>query len=79
MTHFGNRTVQEKALRGIFDSVAGKYDLMNDPMSMGTHRIWKTLPGAGETRRCAIESRAARRISLMAREGWGGGSMSYST
>jgi demethylmenaquinone methyltransferase / 2-methoxy-6-polyprenyl-1,4-benzoquinol methylase len=44
-THFGFQNVdeQEKAgrVRGVFDSVAGKYDLMNDIMSMGLHRAWK--------------------------------------
>ena len=38
-THFGYRTVEEaekaKHVRGVFDSVAPKYDLMNDLMSMG--------------------------------------------
>ncbi|MGQ0385100.1 MAG: class I SAM-dependent methyltransferase, partial [Gammaproteobacteria bacterium] len=35
--------VGEKAsrVRGVFDSVAGKYDLMNDLMSGGLHRLWK--------------------------------------
>ena len=44
-THFGYRTVAtgEKAgmVRGVFDSVASKYDLMNDLMSFGVHRLWK--------------------------------------
>ncbi|MBI5335976.1 MAG: bifunctional demethylmenaquinone methyltransferase/2-methoxy-6-polyprenyl-1,4-benzoquinol methylase UbiE [Burkholderiales bacterium] len=44
-THFGFQTVdeQEKAqrVRGVFDSVASKYDVMNDLMSMGLHRLWK--------------------------------------
>jgi demethylmenaquinone methyltransferase/2-methoxy-6-polyprenyl-1,4-benzoquinol methylase len=44
-THFGFETVpeEEKAKRvaGVFTSVAGKYDLMNDLMSAGMHRIWK--------------------------------------
>ena len=30
-----------KKVKGVFDSVAGNYDLMNDVMSMGIHRIWK--------------------------------------
>ena len=44
-THFGFESVDEteKAtlVRGVFDSVAPKYDLMNDLMSMGLHRVWK--------------------------------------
>ena len=44
-THFGFETVeeQEKAQRvaGVFSSVAQKYDLMNDLMSAGLHRLWK--------------------------------------
>ena len=44
-THFGFETVaeEEKARRvaGVFDSVADKYDIMNDVMSAGLHRIWK--------------------------------------
>ncbi len=44
-THFGFETVDEqikaRKVRGVFDSVAGKYDLMNDVMSGGLHRAWK--------------------------------------
>ena len=44
-THFGFQTVDEAAkaqkVRGVFDSVASKYDVMNDLMSMGLHRVWK--------------------------------------
>lgn len=44
-THFGFETVntedKAKRVRGVFDSVAGNYDLMNDLMSMGVHRLWK--------------------------------------
>jgi demethylmenaquinone methyltransferase/2-methoxy-6-polyprenyl-1,4-benzoquinol methylase len=44
-THFGYEQVppEEKArrVRGVFDSVADKYDLMNDLMSVGLHRMWK--------------------------------------
>jgi ubiE/COQ5 methyltransferase family len=44
-THFGYETVeeQEKARKvaGVFHSVARKYDLMNDLMSGGLHRVWK--------------------------------------
>jgi demethylmenaquinone methyltransferase/2-methoxy-6-polyprenyl-1,4-benzoquinol methylase len=45
-THFGFQQVDEaeKAghVKGVFDSVASKYDVMNDLMSMGLHRVWKT-------------------------------------
>jgi len=45
-THFGFQSVdeQEKSgrVRGVFDAVASKYDVMNDLMSMGLHRVWKT-------------------------------------
>ncbi len=45
-THFGFRSVAmgEKAslVRDVFDSVAPRYDLMNDLMSLGVHRLWKT-------------------------------------
>ncbi len=44
-THFGYKSVDEtekaKHVRGVFDSVASKYDVMNDLMSMGLHRAWK--------------------------------------
>jgi demethylmenaquinone methyltransferase / 2-methoxy-6-polyprenyl-1,4-benzoquinol methylase len=44
-THFGFKNVdeQEKAahVRRVFDSVAARYDVMNDLMSMGLHRAWK--------------------------------------
>lgn len=44
-THFGFETVPEdqKAgrVQGVFSSVASKYDIMNDVMSVGIHRIWK--------------------------------------
>ena len=44
-THFGFKTVDEKEkashVRSVFDSVASKYDVMNDLMSMGMHRLWK--------------------------------------
>ena len=44
-THFGYESVdeQDKAsrVRGVFDSVASKYDVMNDLMSGGMHRAWK--------------------------------------
>jgi demethylmenaquinone methyltransferase/2-methoxy-6-polyprenyl-1,4-benzoquinol methylase len=44
-THFGYAQVDDadkaRRVRGVFDSVASKYDLMNDLMSMGMHRAWK--------------------------------------
>lgn len=44
-THFGYRDVprEEKAglVKGVFDQVASKYDVMNDLMSLGMHRLWK--------------------------------------
>lgn len=44
-THFGYKTVdekeKEKLVADVFHSVAGKYDLMNDLMSFGVHRLWK--------------------------------------
>ncbi|MDG2107139.1 MAG: bifunctional demethylmenaquinone methyltransferase/2-methoxy-6-polyprenyl-1,4-benzoquinol methylase UbiE [Woeseiaceae bacterium] len=44
-THFGYQTVDKdkKAdmVRGVFDSVASRYDIMNDLMSAGLHRLWK--------------------------------------
>ena len=44
-THFGYETVGEaekaERVRGVFDSVANRYDLMNDLMSLGIHRLWK--------------------------------------
>ena len=45
VTHFGFRNVPKSQKAGqvaqVFHSVAGKYDLMNDLMSMGIHRLWK--------------------------------------
>ena len=44
-THFGFETVEEKEkarrVAGVFTSVADKYDIMNDLMSVGLHRLWK--------------------------------------
>ena len=54
-THFGYKEVPvaEKTyrVRGVFNSVARRYDLMNDLMSAGMHRLWK---------RVAIETAAVR-------------------
>ena len=52
-THFGYQSVpvDDKAdlVRGVFDSVASRYDIMNDLMSGGLHRLWKrhTIDQAG--------------------------------
>jgi demethylmenaquinone methyltransferase/2-methoxy-6-polyprenyl-1,4-benzoquinol methylase len=52
-THFGYKTVDEKEKVGmvaeVFHSVAAKYDIMNDLMSMGIHRLWKrqTIASSG--------------------------------
>ena len=56
---FGFRTVdeneREQRIRRVFEAVAGRYDLMNDLMSMGIHRLWKrtlvrmAAPRAGQT------------------------------
>ncbi|MEM6587594.1 MAG: bifunctional demethylmenaquinone methyltransferase/2-methoxy-6-polyprenyl-1,4-benzoquinol methylase UbiE [Pseudomonadota bacterium] len=58
-THFGFEDIpeDEKAgrVRGVFGSVASKYDVMNDVMSVGIHRLWKDAmmdwlaPRAGQT------------------------------
>ena len=46
-THFGFEPVDERdkarRVRGVFDSVAPKYDVMNDLMSLGMHRAWKAF------------------------------------
>ena len=46
-THFGFRTVPTEAKKGlvreVFESVAPRYDLMNDLMSFGIHRVWKRI------------------------------------
>jgi demethylmenaquinone methyltransferase/2-methoxy-6-polyprenyl-1,4-benzoquinol methylase len=46
-THFGFRRVpageKAKMVRAVFDSVADKYDVMNDLMSFGIHRLWKRI------------------------------------
>ncbi len=55
-THFGYEEVspdeKTRRVRGVFESVAGKYDLMNDLMSAGLHRAWKrfavTISGVRE-------------------------------
>ncbi|HEX7719772.1 MAG TPA: bifunctional demethylmenaquinone methyltransferase/2-methoxy-6-polyprenyl-1,4-benzoquinol methylase UbiE [Woeseiaceae bacterium] len=53
VTHFGFETIATNAkarrVRGVFDSVAERYDIMNDLMSGGLHRVWKryTIDHAG--------------------------------
>lgn len=46
-THFGFKQVavedKVKLVRGVFDSVAEQYDIMNDLMSLGIHRLWKRI------------------------------------
>jgi len=46
-THFGNRDVpvgdKQTLVNEVFHSVAARYDLMNDLMSGGVHRVWKAL------------------------------------
>ena len=46
-THFGYQQVPEddkaRKVAGVFESVAPKYDLMNDLMSLGLHRVWKAF------------------------------------
>ena len=46
-THFGQRTVRldekQSLVNDVFHSVASRYDLMNDLMSFGLHRIWKDI------------------------------------
>lgn len=61
-TSFGFQTVAEEdketLVKGVFDSVASKYDLMNDSMSLGVHRLWKATfvdslkPGRKAPLRC---------------------------
>jgi demethylmenaquinone methyltransferase/2-methoxy-6-polyprenyl-1,4-benzoquinol methylase len=46
-THFGYETVpladKVRRVKGVFDSVASRYDIMNDLMSGGLHRLWKNF------------------------------------
>ncbi|XP_076233778.1 ubiquinone biosynthesis protein COQ3, mitochondrial [Calliopsis andreniformis] len=46
-THFGYKTVKEsekaKEVYTVFEKVANSYDLMNDSMSLGVHRVWKDI------------------------------------
>jgi len=77
---FGFRDVdpseKPSLVRGVFDRVAGRYDLMNDLMSIGVHRIWKDMtaarlnPQPGETIvDCAGGTGdIARRLAKLARQ-----------
>ncbi len=81
-TDFGFREVptQDKArlVRGVFDSVASRYDLMNDLMSGGLHRFWKSVliaelaPRAGE--RLIDVAGGTGDIAFRA-EAWAGGAL----
>lgn len=61
-THFGFREVPEESketlVKNVFNSVASSYDIMNDAMSMGVHRLWKDdfvgslKPGRNGPMRC---------------------------
>jgi demethylmenaquinone methyltransferase/2-methoxy-6-polyprenyl-1,4-benzoquinol methylase len=72
-THFGFETVQteEKAgrVRAVFDSVSNKYDLMNDLMSFGVHRLWKrqVIEICGVRKGCKVLDLAAGTGDLSAR------------
>jgi demethylmenaquinone methyltransferase/2-methoxy-6-polyprenyl-1,4-benzoquinol methylase len=75
-THFGYSDVAENEksgrVREVFDSVAGKYDVMNDLMSLGMHRLWKrfalALSGVGKGDRVLdIAGGTADMASLFAR------------
>ena len=56
ITHFGYQDVpredKQRLVRGVFDSVAPSYDIMNDVMSFGIHRIWKWITVNMAAARC---------------------------
>src|ERR1700737_2157128 len=68
-THFGFRDVpvedKQTLVNSVFHSVAQRYDLMNDLMSMGLHRVWKDImintlnPPQGETPFALLAAKAA--------------------
>ncbi|MEN8180189.1 MAG: bifunctional demethylmenaquinone methyltransferase/2-methoxy-6-polyprenyl-1,4-benzoquinol methylase UbiE [Pseudomonadota bacterium] len=72
-THFGFETVQKEdkssRVRAVFDSVANKYDLMNDLMSFGVHRLWKrqVIEICGVRKGCKVLDLAAGTGDLSAR------------
>jgi demethylmenaquinone methyltransferase/2-methoxy-6-polyprenyl-1,4-benzoquinol methylase len=69
-THFGYREVpaseKPRLVAEVFDSVADKYDLMNDLMSFGVHRLWKQF---------AVRSSGVRRGSRVLDVAGGSGDM----
>ncbi len=71
-THFGYQQVpveeKVKRVRAVFDSVASRYDLMNDLMSLGIHRLWK---------RHAIELSGVRRGQRVLDLASGTGDLAY--
>ena len=79
------RTEKARLVRGVFESVAGRYDLMNDAMSAGLHRIWKDIavaklnPQPGETILDVaggtgdLGRRIARRVELIQKRRGGAG------
>ena len=81
-THFGYQQVDEhdktRRVRAVFDSVAGKYDLMNDLMSLGLHRLWKAYavavaaPKAGDRVLDIAGGTGDLSLALAARVGPGG-------
>ena len=70
-THFGFQNVDErdKARRvpSVFDSVAPRYDLMNDLMSMGLHRAWKPFTVLAADRRATPQAPRGLRIERESR------------
>ena len=66
-THFGYETVplgdKARRVKGVFDSVAGRYNIMNDLMSGGLHRLWKrfTIAQAGVRRGQSVLDLPGRR------------------
>ncbi len=71
-THFGFETVdwsdKQKKVKQVFDSVAKRYDLMNDLMSFGVHRLWKQF---------AIHCSAARKGHCVLDLAGGSGDLTY--
>jgi demethylmenaquinone methyltransferase/2-methoxy-6-polyprenyl-1,4-benzoquinol methylase len=76
----------EKAslVREVFDSVAPRYDIMNDLMSLGLHRIWKRIFLNSHRRRarrtpCSTSPAAPGDISFLAKSAARGGHLPIST